>query len=61
MTHVSAQEAATASPAPDRRHGLLGRLRRAWPWLRYVLGLGLAALAVWALLGRRGELSVATS
>ncbi len=36
-------------------------LRRAWPWLRYVVGLGLGALAVWALLGRRGELSGASS
>ncbi|MGA2036351.1 MAG: YbhN family protein [Acidimicrobiales bacterium] len=36
------------------------RLGRAWPWLRYVLGLGLAALALWALSGRRGELSGAT-
>jgi uncharacterized protein (TIRG00374 family) len=36
------------------------RLRKSWPWLRYVLGLGLAALAIWALEGRRGELSGAT-
>ncbi len=36
------------------------RLRRVWPWLRYVLGVGLAALALWALAGRRGELSGAT-
>ncbi len=34
--------------------------KRAWPWLRYILGLGLAALAVWALSGRTGELSGAT-
>ncbi len=31
--------------------------RRAWPWLKYVAGLGLAALALWALGGRTGELS----
>ena len=37
-----------------------GQLRRAWPWLRYVAGLGLAALALWALSGRRDELSGAT-
>ena len=34
--------------------------RRAWRWGRYVGGLGLAALAVWALAGRRGELSGAS-
>lgn len=37
------------------------RLRAWWPWLKYAVGLGLAALAVWALLGRRGELSGASS
>jgi putative heme transporter len=31
-----------------------------WPWLKYVAGLALAALALWALAGRRGELSGAT-
>jgi putative heme transporter len=36
------------------------RLRKAWPWIKYLGGLGLAALAVWALLGRRGELSGAS-
>lgn len=44
-----------------RRPGLRGRLRRSWHWIRYVVGLGLVALAVWALLGRRGELSGASS
>lgn len=34
--------------------------RRVWRWARYVVGLGLAVLAVWALLGRRGELSGAS-
>lgn len=52
-------------PGPDRstsgRRSLTARLRRSWPWIRYVVGLGLAALAVWALLGRRGELSGATT
>ena len=33
---------------------------RVWPWLRYVIGLALAALALWALSGRSGELSGAT-
>lgn len=37
------------------------RFGRAWPWLRYVLGVGLAALAIWAVSGRRDELSGATS
>lgn len=36
------------------------RLRRLWRWARYVVGLALAALAVWALAGRRGELSGAS-
>jgi len=35
-------------------------MRRSWPWLRYVLGLALAVLALWALSGRRDELSGAT-
>ena len=35
--------------------------RRAWPWLRYVVGLGLAALAFWALAGQRSELNGATT
>ena len=34
--------------------------RGAWPWLKYVAGLGLAALALWALAGRTGELSGAS-
>jgi uncharacterized protein (TIRG00374 family) len=52
------------TPAPGRRSAaarLWWRLRRCWPWVRYVVGLGLAALAVWALLGRRGELSGAST
>jgi len=36
-------------------------LRRAWPWLKYVVGLALAALALWALTNRRGELSGAST
>lgn len=31
-------------------------LKEAWPVLRFVVGLGLAALALWALAGQRGEL-----
>jgi uncharacterized protein (TIRG00374 family) len=37
------------------------RLRRWWPWLRFVVGLAIAVLAVWALTGRRGELSGASA
>ena len=36
-------------------------MARAWPWLRYVVGLALAGLALWALAGRSGELSGASS
>jgi putative heme transporter len=32
-------------------------LRRVWPVLRFLLGLGILALAVWALSAHRGELS----
>jgi len=42
--------------APQRRP-----LQRAWPWLKYVVGLALAALALWALAGRRGELEGAST
>jgi len=34
-----------------------GSLRRWWPWLRFVVGLALAGLALWAVLDHRGELS----
>jgi len=43
------------TPAPRRTW-----FRRAWPWLKYVVGLALAGLALWALAGRRGELAGAT-
>jgi hypothetical protein len=33
------------------------RLARAWPFIRFIGGLGLAALALSALMGQRGELS----
>lgn len=35
-------------------------LRRSWRWIRYLVGIGLAALALWALSGRRGELTGAS-
>jgi len=31
-------------------------LRRAWPWIQFIGGIALAALALWALAGRRDEL-----
>ena len=34
---------------------------RAWPWVKYLGGLALGALALWALAGRRSELSGATT
>src|ERR1700722_368653 len=41
-----------------RRGGPFRRtLRRAWPVLRFVLGLGIIAVAVWALSSHRDELS----
>jgi putative heme transporter len=33
---------------------------RAWPWIKYTGGIALAALALWAVAGRRGELSGAS-
>jgi uncharacterized protein (TIRG00374 family) len=37
------------------------RRRRWWPYIRYLAGLGLGALAIWAVAGQRGELSGASS
>ena len=34
---------------------------RAWPWIKYLGGLALGVLALWALAGRRSELSGATT
>jgi hypothetical protein len=36
------------------------RFGRAWPWIKYSGGIALAALALWAVAGRRGELSGAS-
>lgn len=56
---VDAPRAAT--PAEDRRWWRRGggwrRLWGWWPWLRYLVGLALAGVALWAVLGQRGELS----
>ena len=32
-------------------------LRRAWPWIQFIGGLALAVVALWALAGRRDELT----
>ena len=61
MTDVPREEHAEAAPPATAWRAAFRRLRGAWPWLRYIVGLALAALAAWALLGRRGELSGATS
>ena len=45
------------APSGPRR----ARLRRWWPYVRYALGLGLGALAIWAVTGQRGELSGAST
>ena len=31
--------------------------RRTWPWVQFIAGIGLALLALWALAGRRDELT----
>jgi putative heme transporter len=36
------------------------RWRRAWPWIQFFVGIALAALALWALAGRRDELAGVT-
>jgi uncharacterized protein (TIRG00374 family) len=42
------------------RSGRRRRLGRAWPWIKYGGGIALAALALWAVAGQRGELSGAS-
>jgi hypothetical protein len=44
------------TPSLERRR----RFGRAWPWIKYSGGIALAALALWAVAGRRGELSNAS-
>jgi len=46
---------ATPSPAPARRW--VRGFRRAWPTLRYLLGFGILALAVWVITSHTDELS----
>lgn len=43
-----------------QRPGRRRRFRLAWPWIKFVGGLGLAGLALWAVDGQRGELSGAS-
>lgn len=54
----------TGVPAPLPEDGLPGdpplpqtRWRRSWRWIRYLVGLGVAGVALWAVLGQRGELA----
>lgn len=46
-------------PAAPRRRP--SRARRAWTWGRYLLGVALGLLALWAVSGQRGELAGAAS
>jgi hypothetical protein len=56
-------ERSPAPPSAERRRwlrgaGRLGRaLRRSWPVVKYLLGLGIVALTVWALSSHTDELS----
>ncbi|HWG72605.1 MAG TPA: YbhN family protein [Acidimicrobiales bacterium] len=47
-------------PDPPVIRPSAGALGRSWKWLRYVLGLGVAGLAVWAVTGKSDELSGAS-
>jgi uncharacterized protein (TIRG00374 family) len=42
------------------RTGRRRRFGRAWPWIKYLGGIALGALALWAVAGQRGELSGAS-
>lgn len=47
---------------PVTRQRALSQLRRGWRrWARYLIGIGLGALALWAVAGQRGELTGATA
>src|SRR5581483_1594194 len=43
--------------APDRASRVGGMLRRRWPVLRFVFGIGILAVAVWVLASHTDELS----
>ncbi len=54
------QEQALDAPLPapsSRRRQWAVLLRRAWPVLRFIFGIGIVAVAVWVLSSHRGELS----
>jgi putative heme transporter len=55
VVELRAETGTAAERAPWPR-----RLVKTWRWLKYFLGIGLGVLALWALEGRRGELSGAT-
>jgi uncharacterized protein (TIRG00374 family) len=44
-------------PAPAQSSQIRSALRRAWPVLRFLFGIGLAALVLWVLSSHRDELS----
>ncbi len=61
MDAVPEPTVALDDTAPTAAVSVAGRalprwLRRAWPVLRFVIGFGLAALALWVLAGHRSEL-----
>lgn len=47
----------TDSSPNQRAHAIRSNLRRAWPTLRFLLGIAVAALALWVLSSHRDELS----
>jgi uncharacterized protein (TIRG00374 family) len=56
QSHEQALDVPEPAPLPGRRHvGVI--LRRAWPVLRFLLGIAIAVLAFWALSTHRDELS----
>jgi len=56
----SATTPSTTPPGPPVVGDGASRIRRVWKWLRYVLGLALAGLAIWAVAGKSDELAGAS-
>lgn len=59
VTRRGDDQSTTTSPSP-LTGAPMGRLSGAWRWLRYLLGLGVAGVAVWAVAGKTGELGGAS-
>src|ERR1019366_5615877 len=56
QSHEQGLDVPEPAPLPRRRHvGMI--FRRAWPVLRFLLGVGIVVLAFWALSSHRDELS----